>query len=75
MRWGCSSAAGTGKLVRVEGKIDGAKCRENLCQSACDLSLGRRFTFQQDNEPKHTVKATTFKSVGMAESKSRSQSN
>ena len=29
---------------------------ENLLQSAQDLKLGRRFTFQQDNDPKHTVK-------------------
>ena len=62
MLWGCFSAAGTGKLVRVEGKIDGAKYRDvleqNLCQSTCDLRLGWRFTFQQDKDPKHTDKAT-----------------
>ena len=29
---------------------------ENLLQSAQDLRLGRRFTFQQDNDPKHTAK-------------------
>ena len=62
MLWGCFSSAGTGKLVRIEGKMDGAKYREileeNLFQSARDLGLGRRFTFQQDNDPKHTAKAT-----------------
>ena len=31
---------------------------ENLLQSAQDLRLGRRFTFQQDNDPKHTAKMT-----------------
>uniref|UniRef100_A0A671NBY0 Tc1-like transposase DDE domain-containing protein n=2 Tax=Cyprinidae TaxID=7953 RepID=A0A671NBY0_9TELE len=31
---------------------------ENLLQSAQDLRLGRRFTFQQDNDPKHTAKIT-----------------
>ena len=31
---------------------------EKLCQSAHDLRLGRRFTFQQDNDPKHTAKTT-----------------
>lgn len=62
MLWGCFSAAGTGKLVRVEGKMDGAKYRDileqNLFTSVSDLRLGRRFTFQQDNDPKHTAKAT-----------------
>uniref|UniRef100_A0A4W5MGQ4 AE binding protein 1a n=1 Tax=Hucho hucho TaxID=62062 RepID=A0A4W5MGQ4_9TELE len=29
---------------------------ENLLQSAQDLRLGERFTFQQDNDPKHTAK-------------------
>ena len=27
-------------------------------QSAQDLRLGRRFTLQQDNDPKHTAKTT-----------------
>ena len=30
----------------------------NLFQSSRDLRLARRFTFQQDNDPKHTAKAT-----------------
>uniref|UniRef100_A0AAZ3NX60 Tc1-like transposase DDE domain-containing protein n=1 Tax=Oncorhynchus tshawytscha TaxID=74940 RepID=A0AAZ3NX60_ONCTS len=53
---GCFSVAGTGRLVRIEAKMNGAKYREildeNLPQSAQDL----RLTFQQDNNPKHTVK-------------------
>ena len=60
MLWGCFSAAGTGRLVRIEGKMNGAKYREildeNLLQSAQDLRQGQRFTFQQDNDPKHTAK-------------------
>jgi hypothetical protein len=44
------SAAGTGGLDRIEGKMNGSKYREivdeNLLQSAQDLRLGRRFTFQ-----------------------------
>ena len=28
MLWGCLSSAGTGKLVRFERTMDGAKCRE-----------------------------------------------
>ena len=31
---------------------------ENLLQSAQDLRLGLRVTFQQDNGPKHTAKTT-----------------
>uniref|UniRef100_A0A3Q3SGG7 Tc1-like transposase DDE domain-containing protein n=1 Tax=Mastacembelus armatus TaxID=205130 RepID=A0A3Q3SGG7_9TELE len=62
MLWGCFSAAGTGRLVAIEGKMNAAKYRdileENLFQSAQDLRLGRRFTFQQDNDPKHTAKIT-----------------
>ncbi len=62
MLWGCFSAAGTGRLVAIEGKMNAVKYRdildENLLQSAQDLRLGRRFTFQQDNDPKHTAKIT-----------------
>ena len=62
MLWGCFSAAGTGRLVRIKGKMNGAKNREildeKLLHSAQDLRLGRRFTFQQDNHLKHTVKTT-----------------
>ncbi|KAL0156514.1 hypothetical protein M9458_047760 [Cirrhinus mrigala] len=62
MLWGCFSAAETGRLVAIEGKMNADKYRdildENLLQSAQDLRLGRRFTFQQDNDPKHTAKIT-----------------
>ena len=62
MMWGCFSAAGTGRLVRIEVKINREKYREildeNLLQSAQDLRLGCRSTFQQDNDPKHTAKTT-----------------
>ena len=43
MLWGCFSAAEPGRLVRIEGKMNGAKYREildeNLLQSAQDLRL------------------------------------
>ena len=62
MLWRYFSAAGTGKLVRIEGKMNGAKYREILdeilLQSAQDFRLGKRFTFQQDNDPKHTAKTS-----------------
>ena len=52
----------TGSLIRNEGKVNGAKYREildeNLLQIAQDLRLGPRFTFQQDNNPKHKAKTT-----------------
>ncbi len=48
---GVFSAAGTGRLVAIEGKMNAAKYRdildENLLQSAQDLRLGRRFTFHK----------------------------
>ncbi len=60
MLWGCFSAAGTGRLVAIEGKMNAAKYSdildENLLQSAQDLRLGRRFTLQQDNDPKQQLK-------------------
>ena len=62
MLWGCISAARTGRVVRIEGTMNGAKYRqileENLLQSAKDLRLQRGFTFQQGNDCKHTAKAT-----------------
>ena len=62
MLWGCFSSAGTGKMVRADGKMDVAKYKavleENLLESAKDLRLGRRFTFQQDTDPKHKARAT-----------------
>jgi hypothetical protein len=49
MLWGCFSPAGTGKLVRIEGMLDGSKYREilegNMFQSSRDFRLGQRFTF------------------------------
>ena len=60
MLWGCFSAARTGRLVRIKGKMNGAKYSEildeDLLQSAQDLRLGQRLIFQQDNDPKHTAK-------------------
>ena len=60
MLWGCFSAVGTGRLVKIKGNMNEAKYRgildENLLQSTQDLRLWQRFTFQQDNDPKHTAK-------------------
>ena len=50
MLWGCFSTTGTGRLFRIEGKMNRAKYREildeNLLRSAQDLRLERRFTLQ-----------------------------
>ncbi len=60
MLWGCFSAAGTEGLVRVEEKLNAQKywdsLNENPVQIIQNLRLGRRFTFQQDNDPKHTAR-------------------
>ena len=51
--------AGTGRLVRIEGKMNGAKYREILDENLLRTSdLGLSFTFQQDNDTKHTAKTT-----------------
>jgi hypothetical protein len=43
MLWGCFSVVGTGRLTRIEGKMNGAEYREILVeillQSALDLRL------------------------------------
>ncbi len=60
MLWSCFSAARTEGLVRVEEKLNAPKYRESLnenpVQSIQNLRLGRRFIFQQDNDPKHTAR-------------------
>ena len=63
MLWGCFSAAVAGRLLKIKRIMNGAKYRqileENLLQSEKDfIRLWRRLTFQQDNDPKHTAKAT-----------------
>ena len=50
MLWGCFSVAGTGRLIRIEGKMNRAKYRdildENLLQSTQDLRLGVKVHLQ-----------------------------
>lgn len=62
MVWGCFSSAGTGELEVIEGRMNSQMYRgildRNLLKSAEDLGLARGWTFQQDNDPKHTAKAT-----------------
>ncbi|CAM4547761.1 unnamed protein product [Leuciscus chuanchicus] len=49
--WECFSAKGTGRLHRIEGRMDGAMYREIL-------KMGRGWVFQHDNDRKHTARAT-----------------
>ena len=60
MLWGYFSEAGTGRLIRIKGKINEGKYRaildEILLQSAQDLIMGHTVTFQHDNDPKHKAK-------------------
>uniref|UniRef100_A0A672KT30 Transposase n=1 Tax=Sinocyclocheilus grahami TaxID=75366 RepID=A0A672KT30_SINGR len=62
MLWGCFSAKGTGRLHRIEGRMDGAMYCEilgnNLVPSVRALKMGRGWVFQHDNDPKHTARAT-----------------
>ena len=56
MLWGCFSVAGTGRLVRIEGKMNRAKYREILDEIL--LSGPQTGVKVQDNDPKHTAKTT-----------------
>ncbi len=62
MLWGCFSAKGTGRLHRIEGRMDEAMYRSffanNLLPSVRALKMGCGWVFQHDNDPKHTARAT-----------------
>ena len=60
MLWGCFSASGPGNLVKVNDNMKNEQyikiLEENIKQSAEKLHLGEHWTYQQDNDPKHTTK-------------------
>lgn len=60
MLWGCFSSNGTGRLVKINGKMNKEQyldiMKDNIRQSAAELNLGPEWVFQQDNDPKHTAK-------------------
>ena len=62
MLWGCFASNGVGEMEIIEGKMNALKYQDilsrNLLRSAIALQLGSKFTFQQDNDPKHTAKST-----------------
>ena len=55
-------AKGTGRLHRIEERMNGAMDQEsmgdNLLPLVRALKMGRGWVFQHDNDPKHTAKAT-----------------
>ncbi|KAJ4936841.1 hypothetical protein JOQ06_001427 [Pogonophryne albipinna] len=62
MLWGCFSAKGPERLIRVKERMNGAMYREilsdNLLPSARALKMKCGWVFQHDNDPKHTARAT-----------------
>ncbi|KAK1786617.1 hypothetical protein P4O66_003058 [Electrophorus voltai] len=59
MLWGCFSAAGTGILVRVEGKTNAAMYRDILEENLLWTSdWGKGSSSNRTNDPKHTAKIT-----------------
>ena len=68
MAWACMAANGTGSLVfiddvtadkssRMNSEVFRAILSAQIQPNASEL-IGRRFTVQMDNDPKHTAKAT-----------------
>lgn len=62
MVWGCFSWFGVGNLAVINGIMtaDGYidVLNENLEESLLKMGLEEKYTFQQDNDPKHTAKKT-----------------
>ncbi|GFX93000.1 transposable element Tc1 transposase [Trichonephila clavipes] len=61
MVWGCMTALGVGNLVFIDGimhKTAYLNILQNTLKESADINwdtLGSNFTFQQDNDPKHTA--------------------
>jgi len=60
LMWGCMAASGVGNFEFIDGIMDKyvyqGLLERNLKESVQKLHLGRRFIFQEDNDPKHTSK-------------------
>lgn len=57
MVWGSFGGGNVGDLIRIEGRMDKKIYHRILTRNAVPSGLrliGRGFTFQQDNDPKHT---------------------
>ena len=60
MVWACSAASGPGQLVLIDmnNALYQRILQENVRPSVCELKLKSSWVMQQDNDPKHTIKAT-----------------
>ena len=60
--WGYFSAMGTGRLHRIEGRMDRGMYREILANnplpSVRALKMGRGWVFHEDSHQKHTCRTT-----------------
>ena len=59
MVWGCFAGDSVGDLIQIEGKMkkeDLKKIIQNHAVLCGERLAGAGFTFQQDNDPKHTSK-------------------
>lgn len=59
MVWGCFTSNGVGKLCFIEGTMNSekyTKILDNCLNSSADMLGLPNFTFQQDNDPKHSSK-------------------
>lgn len=62
MLWGCFPAKGTGRLIRIKERMNGAMYRDilgkNLLPSVSALKMERGWGFQHNNDHKHTARPT-----------------
>ena len=58
MAWGCFSAYSTGKLLITEGRMNGKMYILDKKKIPSTRVTKQGWTFQQDNDPKHTAKET-----------------
>ncbi len=63
MVWGYFAVSWPGRFAIIDGTMNSALyqkiLKENVWLSVCDLKLKRTWVMQQDNDPKHTSKATS----------------
>lgn len=63
MMWGCFAWSGVGNLEKIDGIMTADSyisiLKRNLKESARKVGLGKKYIFQQDNDPKHTAHKTT----------------